>query len=44
MSCYGGKNGVRFPTRVSAVWHEKGGDFEYVQGRIAAVEFDVSGP
>lgn len=44
MSWYGKRNGVRFPTRVSAVWHERSGDFEYVQGRIAAVDFDVKSP
>jgi hypothetical protein len=34
--------GLRHPTRVSATWHEPGGDFTYVEGTIASIEFNVS--
>lgn len=35
------RNGLRFPTEVSATWHEPGNDFTYVKGTIEAVEFNV---
>lgn len=43
-SDYAERDGIRFPRGVSAVWHERGGDFEYVQGRIERLEFDVDQP
>ena len=33
--------GLRYPTRVSATWHEPGGDFTYVHGTIESIEFNV---
>ncbi len=33
--------GIRFATRVSATWHEPGGDFTYVKGTIDSLEFNV---
>jgi len=33
--------GIRYATRVSATWHEPGGDFTYVKGTIDSVEFNV---
>jgi hypothetical protein len=34
-------NGIRFPTHVSATWHEPGGDLTYVEGTLESVEFNV---
>ena len=33
--------GIRYPTRVSAAWHEPSGDYTYVKGTIDSVEFNV---
>ena len=33
--------GIRYATRVSATWHEPGGDFTYVKGTIDSLEFNV---
>jgi hypothetical protein len=41
---YAERDGIRFPRGMRAVWHERGGDFEYVQGRIERIEFDVEEP
>jgi hypothetical protein len=35
-------NGTRFPTEVSATWHEEAGDFTYARGTLAAIQFDVT--
>jgi hypothetical protein len=35
-------NGLRHPTRISATWHEPGGDFTYVKGTIDSVELNVA--
>ena len=43
-SDYAERDGIRFPRGMRAVWHEQGGDFEYVQGRIERIEFDVDEP
>jgi hypothetical protein len=43
-SDYAEQDGIRFPRGMRAVWHGKGGDFEYVQGRIERIEFDVREP
>lgn len=43
-SDYAERDGIRFPQSLRAVWHEKGGDFEYVQARIKGIEFDVDDP
>ncbi len=34
------KNGIKFPTTLSAIWHEKDGGFEYFKGKIEYIEFD----
>jgi hypothetical protein len=44
MSGYAERDGIRFPTRMAAVWHEKTGDFEYVHGNIDRIEFDIARP
>jgi site-specific DNA-adenine methylase len=36
------RNGVRFPTELKAIWHEKNGDFEYFRGKITDLEYSVS--
>ncbi|HEX8705095.1 MAG TPA: DUF6544 family protein [Myxococcaceae bacterium] len=33
--------GIRHATRISATWHEPGGDFTYVKGTIDSLEFNV---
>jgi hypothetical protein len=33
--------GIRFATRISATWHEPGGDFTYVKGTIDSLVFNV---
>ena len=38
---YKEKNGIKFPTSFSAVWHEEKGDFEYFKGTISGLEFNV---
>lgn len=38
------KDGLRIPSNLSAVWHEKSGDFEYFRGRIGRIEFDAGPP
>lgn len=43
-SDYVEKDGLRFAGGLSAVWHEKGGDFEYVRGRIDRIDYDVQNP
>lgn len=35
------KGGTKFPTTLTALWHEDYGDFEYFKGRITNIEFDV---
>lgn len=41
---YGERDGIRFLRELGAAWQEPGGEFEYVQGRIARVDFDVREP
>jgi hypothetical protein len=38
---YAEKNGVRFPTTLSAAWRFKGGDFEYFTGTLGDITYDV---
>ena len=38
---YGVARGIRYATRVSATWHEPAGDYPYVKGTIASLEFNV---
>lgn len=33
--------GIRFPTHISATWHEPGGDLTYVEATLESVEFNV---
>jgi len=35
------KGGIKFPTALTALWHEDYGDFEYFKGRIKNIEFNV---
>ncbi len=35
------ERGLRYPTRISATWHEPAGDYTYVQGTIHSLEFNV---
>ncbi len=41
---YADMGGFRLPTRLTATWHEKAGDFQYFRGRLAKAEYDVEGP
>lgn len=38
---YQEENGVRFPSKIKALWHEDSGDFEYFKGRIVHIEYNV---
>lgn len=35
------RNGLRYPTEVSATWHEPGNEFTYVRGTIESIDFNV---
>ncbi|MDX2075914.1 MAG: DUF6544 family protein [bacterium] len=35
------RNGVKFPSKLSAVWHQDTGDFEYVIGTIADIRYNL---
>jgi len=41
---YRDMGGFRLPTRLTATWHEKQGDFEYFRGRLGKAEYDVGEP
>ena len=38
---YRREDGLRFPTAVSATWHEPGGDFTYVEGTLRGLTYNV---
>lgn len=38
---YRDMKGLRYPTHISATWHEPGGDLTYVEGSLETVEFNV---
>ncbi len=35
------KDGVKFPSKLKAMWHLKDGDFEYFKGTISNIEYNV---
>lgn len=39
---YADMGGYRLPTRLTATWREKAGDFRYFRGRLAKAEYDVN--
>lgn len=41
---YADMGGFRLPTRMTATWREKDGDFQYFRGRLAKAEYDVEEP
>lgn len=40
VDAYGEKDGVKFPSKIKAIWHLKDGDFEYFKGEITNIEYN----
>lgn len=43
LGAYRRDDGLRFPTTLSATWHEPGGDFTYVEGTLRGLTYNVKG-